>query len=68
MNDEKQGGAGPAADETTHHAIDRTVIADVLNCYAHGGTTEQSAISAGVDVATAHKIIADAIAAQKGPK
>ncbi|SNS93492.1 hypothetical protein [Antarctobacter heliothermus] len=68
MDPEKQGGEGPAADETTHRDINRTVIADVLNCYAHGGTTEQSAISAGVDVATAYKIIADAIAAQQGPE
>lgn len=44
---------------------DPKVIAAVLNGYAHGATTEQSARSAGVDVATAYKIIADAIAAQQ---
>jgi len=47
--------------------LDRETIRDVLNNYAHGGTVEMCAKSAGVDYDTAYQIIADAIAAQKGP-
>ncbi|MBU2936492.1 MULTISPECIES: hypothetical protein [Pacificibacter] len=45
--------------------VDRETIRGVLDNYAHGGTVEQCAESAGVDYDTAYQIIADAIAAQK---
>jgi hypothetical protein len=48
--------------------VDRETIRDVLNNYARGASTEQCAKSAGVDVAIADKIIADAIAAAQSPE
>ncbi|MBT0958430.1 hypothetical protein IV417_13655 [Alphaproteobacteria bacterium KMM 3653] len=47
--------------------VDRNARREVLDHYARGASTEQCAKSAGVDVAAAHQIIAEAIAeAQKG--
>jgi hypothetical protein len=49
------------------HVVGLEASAAVLNSYAHGATVEQCAKSAGVGVAAAYQIIADAIAAQKRP-
>ncbi|MDO6588632.1 hypothetical protein DS901_15480 [Loktanella sp. D2R18] len=48
--------------------LDRETIRDVLNNYAHGGTVEQCAESAGVDYDMAYQIIGNAISAQKKPE
>lgn len=70
MGHEKRGSVSSAKDENNEikHYTDRKAIAAVLNSYAHGASAEQSARSAGVDVATAYRIIADAIAAQESPE
>ncbi|MCO6381977.1 hypothetical protein [Oceanicola sp. 502str15] len=44
--------------------VSQQTIAQVLECYARGYSSQQAADSAGVDLATVNRILGDAIDAQ----